>query len=117
MIRALWPTELIARQLVVIPCAHRELKLWAQSYPSTLWASTDAATEQDQAGLASLDGDLGVQLEVFHAVRERAADPGLEAGVIVRHVAAPRQPGAEQPLERAKFQIDSAAQFNLRDSH
>src|SRR5262249_18995849 len=67
--------------------------------------------------LSPSDRHLGMELEVFHAVRERSADPGFEAGVIVGDVAASREPRAEEPLERAEFEIDTAAYFNLCDGH
>ena len=48
---------------------------------------------------------------------KRATDPCFEAGLIIRHESAPRQPGAIEPLQAAHFEVEPAADFELRHHH
>jgi hypothetical protein len=64
-----------------------------------------------------LDRQLAAQLEVFEPVGEGPTVPGLEGGLFVRHEAAVRQPGSEEPVERAQFELDVAAQLDLGHAH
>ena len=60
------------------------------------------------------DGELEDDFEVTCSMGEGAADPRFEAGLLGGHEAAGREPGSEQPVERAHLQIDRAANFDLR---
>ncbi len=46
-------------------------------------------------------GQLGVKFEMLRAVGKRSSDEGLEAWLVIRHVAAPWEPCAKEPLERS----------------
>jgi hypothetical protein len=60
---------------------------------------------------------LQLQLEMLVAMSERPAHPGLEAGLIVGHAATARQPIGVEPLERAEFRIEPAANLDLGHGH
>ncbi|MCK6484438.1 MAG: hypothetical protein HUU22_05440 [Phycisphaerae bacterium] len=60
---------------------------------------------------------MDVQIETLQAVRERPAVLCYEARMIVGHAAAAGKPAAVEPLHRAEFESDSAADFDLRDRH
>jgi hypothetical protein len=56
-------------------------------------------------------------LEKLVAVRERLTDPGFEGGVVVGDIAAVRQPGCVEPIDRAGFAREVAAYADFRDAH
>ena len=65
---------------------------------------TCPALRAESAGrLGAADRQLNVNLEVLCSVRERPTDPGFKARMIVGHVSATREPGAVEPLQRAKL--------------
>ncbi len=76
-----------------------------------------AATSTAISTVVLHNRQLNPQLKVLESVRKRATDPSFEARLSVGHVPASRKPGAVQPVQRALFEIDRAAHFNLGHEH
>src|SRR5579862_8545007 len=54
---------------------------------------------------------------MLHAVSERPANPGLEAWMIIGHVAAPWEPTSKKPLKCTQLEFKSAAYFHFCNRH